>query len=224
VLFAAYGTLLPTSSFSVVSLDKPTTADSNGKVSALIDTESCRALILDADNHLTGLVATTTIESPLDAMTDVGVDGDTVYLSGVKLSDVTDPARLLALTRRALAEAVQPKVSYEVDVAALDADDAGLGDTVAVIDTSRDPEWRLKARIVRRMRTFGDSVVARVTIGTVQPVDYVSVSSLAADVAALQSDVTGIDGNLTTAASVTVVENTVTTAIDDLDELAEVEF
>jgi hypothetical protein len=38
------------------------------------------------------------------------------------------------------------------------------------------------------------------------------------------SDVTGIDGNLTTAASVAVVENTVTTAIDDLDELAEVEF
>ena len=98
------------------------------------------------------------------------------------------------------------------------------GDTVAVIDTSRDPEWRLKARIVRRVRTFGDSVVARVTIGTVQPVDYASVSSLAADVAALQSDVTGIDGNLTTAASVTVVENTVTTEIDDLDELAELEF
>jgi hypothetical protein len=142
----------------------------------------------------------------------------------VNFSDVTDPARLLALTRRALAEAVQPKVSYEVDVAALDADDAGLGDTVAVIDTSRNPEWRLKARIVRRVRTFGDSVVARVTIGTVQPVDYASVSSLAADVAALQSDVTGIDGNLTTAASVAVVENTVTTAIDDLDELAEVEF
>ena len=31
-------------------------------------------------------------------------------------------------------------------------------------------------------------------------------------------------GNLTTAASVTVVENTVTTAIDDLDELSEVDF
>ena len=50
------------------------------------------------------------------------------------------------------------------------------------------------------------------------------IAELAADVAALQSDVTGIDGNLTTAASVAVVENTVTTAIDDLDELAEVEF
>ena len=142
----------------------------------------------------------------------------------VTFSDVTDPARLLALTRLALAEAVQPKVSYEIDVAALDGGDAELGDTVAVVDTSRDPEWRLRARVVRRVRVFGETVVARVTVGTVQPVDYASVSSLAADVATLRDDVTGIDGNLTTAASVTVVENTVTTAIDDLDELAEVDF
>ncbi|MBQ9001830.1 MAG: phage tail protein [Eggerthellaceae bacterium] len=142
----------------------------------------------------------------------------------VTFSDVTEPERLLALTRRALAEAVKPKVSYEVDVAALDGGDAELGDTVAVIDTSRDPEWRLTARVVRRVRTFGDSVLARVTIGTVQPVDYASVSTLAADVAALQDDVTGIDGNLTTAASVQVVESTVTEAIDDLDELSELDF
>jgi len=142
----------------------------------------------------------------------------------VNFSDVTDPARLLVLTRRALAEAVQPKVSYEIDVTALDADDAGIGDTVAVIDTSRDPEWRLKARIVKRVRTFSDSVLARVTIGTVQPVDYASVSALAADVAALQDDIVGIDGNLTTAATTTYVETTVTDAIDDLDELGEVEF
>ena len=142
----------------------------------------------------------------------------------VTFSDVTDPVRLLALTRVALAEAVQPKVSYEVDAAALDGGDAALGDTVAVIDTSRDPEWRLRARVVRRVHEFGETVVARVTIGTVQPVDYASVSSLAADVATLRDDVTGIDGNLTTAASATVVENTVTTAIDDLDELADLDF
>lgn len=142
----------------------------------------------------------------------------------VTFSQETDPAHLLVLTRRALAEAVQPKVSYEVDVAALDGDDADLGDTVAVIDTSRDPEWRLTARVVRRVRTFGEGVVARVTIGTVEPVDYAQVSALAADVAALQDDVVGIDGNLSTAASVTVVENTVTEAIDDLDELGELEF
>ncbi len=142
----------------------------------------------------------------------------------VTFSEETDPAHLLVLTRRALAEAVQSKVSYEVDVAALDGDDADLGDTVAVIDTSRDPEWRLTARVVRRVRTFGEGVVARVTIGTVEPVDYAQVSALAADVAALQDDLVGIDGNLSTAASVTVVESTVTTAIDDLDELAELDF
>ena len=142
----------------------------------------------------------------------------------VTFSDVAEPERLLALTRRALAEAVQPKVSYEVDVAALSGDDADLGDTVAVIDTSRSPEWRLTARIVRRVRTFGEGVVARVTIGTVEPVDYAQVSALAADVAALQDDVVGIDGNLSTAASVTVVESAVTTAIDDLDELADLNF
>lgn len=115
------------------------------------------------------------------------------------------------------AERVERTSRFEVDVAVLDGDDADLGDTVAVIDTSRDPEWRLTARVVRRVRTFGEQVVARVTIGTVEPVDYAQVSALAADVATLRDDVVGIDGNLTTAASVTVVENTVTTAIDDLD-------
>lgn len=142
----------------------------------------------------------------------------------VTFSEETDPTRLLALTRRSLAEAVQPKVSYEVDVAALDGDDADLGDTVAVVDTSRTPEWRLTARIVRRVRTFGEGVLARVTIGTVEPVDYAQVSALAADVATLRDDVVGIDGNLSTAASVTVVESAVTTAIDDLDELGDLDF
>ena len=142
----------------------------------------------------------------------------------VTFSEVTEPERLLALTRRALADAVQPKVSYEVDVAALDGDDADLGDTVAVIDTSRDPEWRLTARIVRRVRTFGETVVARVTVGTVQKADYEQVSALAADVATLQNDVVGIDGNLTSAASTERVTETVTEAIDDLDELADLDF
>ena len=103
--------------------------------------------------------------------------------------------RLLALARRALVDAVQPKVSYEIDVAALDGGDCALGDEVAVIDSSRTPEWRLKARVVKRVRTFGDAVVCRMTIGTVQQVDYAVTSSLAADVAALQDDVAGIDAS-----------------------------
>jgi phage minor structural protein len=142
----------------------------------------------------------------------------------VTFSACDDPEKLLALTRAAVVETVKPKVSYEVDVAALDGGGCGLGDEVLVVDTSRSPEWRFKARVVRRVRTFGDAVLARVTIGVVQKVDYAQTATLAADVAALQDDVAGIDGNLSTAASVTVVENTVTTAIDDLDELAEVEF
>lgn len=142
----------------------------------------------------------------------------------VTFSDVTEPERLIVLTMRALAEATQPKVGYEIDVAALDGDDAELGDTVAVIDTSRDHEWRLTARIVRRVRTFGETVVARVTVGTVQKADYEQVSALAADVATLQNDVVGIDGNLTSAASAERVTETVTEAIDDLDELADLDF
>lgn len=119
---------------------------------------------------------------------------------------------------------MQPKVSYEIDVAALDGGGCGLGDEVAVIDSSRAPEWRLKARVVKRVRTFGDAVICRVTIGTVQQADYAVTSSLAADVAALQDDVAGIDGNLSVATSTTYVTETVTTAIDDLDELSEVDF
>ncbi len=142
----------------------------------------------------------------------------------VTFTDVTEPERLLALTRKALVEASQPKVSYEVDVAELSGGDADLGDVVAVIDTTREPEWRLTARVVRRVRTFGETVVARVTIGTVEPADYARASALVADVSALRDDVAGIDGNLSTAASVTVVESAVTTAIDDLDELTEMSF
>lgn len=59
---------------------------------------------------------------------------------------------------------------------------------------------------------------------TVQKSDYEQVSMLSASVAALQDDVVGIDGNLSTAASVTIVENTVTEAIDGLDELADPDF
>ena len=147
----------------------------------------------------------------------------------VVFSDCDDPVKLLALTRKALIEAVLPKVSYEVDVAALDGGECDLGDAVAVIDSSRTPEWRLRARVVRRVRTFGDAAVCRVTIGTVQQVDYAVTSSLAADVAALQNDVAGNArfahyGNLSVATSTTYVNDTVTEAIDDLDELANLDF
>ena len=142
----------------------------------------------------------------------------------VVFSDCDDPVKLLALTRKALVDAVQPNVSYEIDVAALDGVDCGLGDEVAITDSSRAPEWRLKARVVKRVRTFGDAVACRVTIGTLQQADYAVTSSLAADVAALQDDVAGIDGNLSVATSVQVVEGIVSEVIDGLVELVELDF
>lgn len=61
-------------------------------------------------------------------------------------------------------------------------------------------------------------------LGKVQKANYEQMSALAADVATLQNDVVGIDGNLTSAASTERVTETVTEAIDDLDELADLDF
>ncbi|WP_417118847.1 phage tail spike protein [Olsenella phocaeensis] len=59
----------------------------------------------------------------------------------VTFSEIEDPTLLLAVTRAALADCTQPKVSYDIDVALVEGDvPVMLGDTVAVIDTSRDPE------------------------------------------------------------------------------------
>jgi phage minor structural protein len=97
----------------------------------------------------------------------------------ITFSECDDPTTLLALTRAALPLFTQPRVSYELDVALIDGTmDARLGDTVAVVDKSRDPEWRLKARIVKRVRTFSDETQVRITLGTVQPASYSATSSL----------------------------------------------
>lgn len=88
----------------------------------------------------------------------------------VVFPECEDPAELLALTRAALAESSRPRVSYECDEAMVDGGiGVGLGDDVAVIDASRSPEWRLTARCVRRVRTFGDGATrAHVTLGSVE--------------------------------------------------------
>ncbi|HJB54380.1 MAG TPA: phage tail protein, partial [Candidatus Olsenella avistercoris] len=77
----------------------------------------------------------------------------------VTFADVEDPEVLLARTQAALAETCAPRVSYEVDAAVLSGSvPVGLGDEVAVVDSSRDPAWRLRARAVRRVRLFGDAL------------------------------------------------------------------
>lgn len=142
----------------------------------------------------------------------------------VDFPECTEPERLLALTRRALAESVQPKVTYDVDSMALGAEAAGLGDQVAVVDTSRTPEWRLKARVVRRVREFGDGVTCRLEVGTVAPADYRTLSVVASDVVALAGDVASMDGQLAATATTTYVQTNVSQRIEELDRLEDESF
>ncbi len=84
--------------------------------------------------------------------------------------DCEDARELLALTRRALVAACQPKVSYEVDAALLPGVSAPeLGDSVAVVDSSRSLAWKLRARVVSRRREMASGARScSVTLGTVQ--------------------------------------------------------
>ena len=106
----------------------------------------------------------------------------------VVFPDCEDPNLLRSLTVRALAATCRPRVSYEVDVAAVDGG-AGvrLGDDVAVVDASRSPEWHLRARCVRRVREFGEGApLVRLTLGTVERTTWAASAEVAARVSAVE--------------------------------------
>lgn len=98
--------------------------------------------------------------------------GERVHAFGqVVFADCEDPAELLELTRAALATSCQPKVTYECDAAMLEGSvPIGLGDDVAVIDSSAGHDWRLRQRCVKRVRTFGSAArpQVHVTLGSVE--------------------------------------------------------
>ena len=101
----------------------------------------------------------------------------------VTFSDIEDKYELRSRTYKALREVMAPQVSYEVDAALVDgATCPALGDEVAVVDSSRTPEWRMRARVTRRVRELGGAG-ARVTIGSVRPRTYAAVSAMSAEVA-----------------------------------------
>ena len=106
----------------------------------------------------------------------------------VVFPDCEDATELRALTLAALEAACVPRVSYEVDVAAVDGG-AGvrLGDDVAVVDSSRSPAWHLRARCVRRVRDFGEGAAAvRLTLGSVERTTWAASADVAARVAAVE--------------------------------------
>lgn len=117
-----------------------------------------------------------------------GADGKAHRFGHVVFPDCEDAIELKALTEAALAAACEPRVSYEVDVAAVDGG-AGvrLGDDVAVIDSSRSPEWHLRARCVRRVRELGEGrPVVRLTLGTVERTTWAASADVAARVTAVE--------------------------------------
>lgn len=117
-----------------------------------------------------------------------GAGGKAHRFGHVVFPDCEDATELKALTLAALAAACEPRVSYEVDVAAVDGG-AGvrLGDDVAVIDSSRSPEWHLRARCVRRVRELGEGKPSvRLTLGTVERTTWAASADVAARVTAVE--------------------------------------
>lgn len=117
-----------------------------------------------------------------------GAGGKAHRFGHVVFPDCEDATELKELTLAALAAACEPRVSYEVDVAAVDGG-AGvrLGDDVAVIDSSRSPEWHLRARCVRRVRELGEGApTVRLTLGTVERTTWAASADVAARVTAVE--------------------------------------
>lgn len=90
LLFATYGTVLPSAPFAPVQINGPAAVDSDGSLTVVADSESRRALILNAAGDLTGVVDCMTMDAPFDALTDVCVSDGRVYLAGVKFAPDSD--------------------------------------------------------------------------------------------------------------------------------------
>lgn len=85
----------------------------------------------------------------------------------VIFKDVDDPRVLYNKTLASLVYYTAPAVLYEVDVRLFEnAVPVSLGDTVGVIDTSHNLEWRFEARVLRRVRTFGQTLQTTVRLET----------------------------------------------------------
>lgn len=85
--------------FAAIQLDSPTAIDADGKITVVADSGSRRALIMNADGDLTGVVGCTTTDSPFDAITDVCFSEDLVFISGVRFepdSDIISQERVAA--------------------------------------------------------------------------------------------------------------------------------
>ena len=91
---STFGYPLPSTPTDPFELSEPVHADSDGTHTAIIDQQSRRLLILDKDDRLDTIVSFDSVGHHIDAATDVCVDGDVIWLSGVKYQDDSDTIAL----------------------------------------------------------------------------------------------------------------------------------
>lgn len=98
--------------------------------------------------------------------------------------DETLPLGIYNKTELALRKLKEPRVVYEADASGLAGGcEAGLGDRVAVVDTSHKSAWRLRARVTGRERVFGEGAMrATLTIGNVTAYELALLSGVSAGV------------------------------------------
>lgn len=102
IVIASLGTALPSSPLLNKSLDGPVCADSNGQITAIADSESRRVLVFDDQTRLVGIFDCTAFDSPIDAVIDVCVAGEQVYVAGVTFradSEIIETERIVALDK-----------------------------------------------------------------------------------------------------------------------------
>ena len=87
---ATYGISLPQAPFKPVALNGPTTVETDGEVTALADSESRRLLLLNKDDRLVSMIEYDSISAPIEAITNVCVSGDRVYVAGIKYQSDND--------------------------------------------------------------------------------------------------------------------------------------
>ena len=84
ISLATFGTRFPSLPWAPVSLNKPVAADSNGTVTAIVDSDSRRVLILNKNQQLQGVIDCEQLNSPIETVTDVCVSNDGIYIAGAQ--------------------------------------------------------------------------------------------------------------------------------------------
>ncbi len=140
VTIAMFGEVLPSSPFGRIPFEVPIEADSSGSHTAVVDRESRRVLILNADFEITGIVNCDKLNSPIEAITDVCVAKDGVYVAGVKYqkdSDIIECERVVVYGTHGKSEKVVYERIVEAEntpsIKALDNADSG-GVYIALFD------------------------------------------------------------------------------------------